>query len=113
MKLYKATIFFYDANAKDDDYTDEQAKDILECTLERDGYFNHKIFDMKSKPIGEWNDDIDINFTDCPQYKYERYFSEPCCDRPILDDITTMQDTKNGYEVLLCTNCNTKITRKI
>lgn len=72
MKLHKGTIYFYSI---DDYFNTFNLKEIIkEQTSKLDVKLD--IFDVKSAEIGEWNDDISINWRVCPQENYEGLFNK-------------------------------------
>ena len=72
MKLRKATIYFYDAN----EAMEENLKDELQNVIDYGTDISVKFFEVEEVEIGEWHDDIDINFTDCKKETFEKYFKK-------------------------------------
>ena len=68
MKLYKATIYYYDANQDDNDTTE-----YLKVYLDRLD-FNVELFDIKETKEIKWTDEIDLNDYGHGKKVYENYF---------------------------------------
>ena len=68
MKLAKATIYYYNHEGNPTDSLNELLglKDWVYC----------KLFDTEEVEIGEWYDDIDLNYTHCSKNTYDKYFTE-------------------------------------
>ena len=70
-KLFKIQTYLLDYN---DDFRDEQfLKDYLELQI-RYGHLDHT--HIMSTKIDEWDDNHPLNYTDCPEAEYEKYFKE-------------------------------------
>lgn len=67
-KIFKVQGYFIDSN-------DSYKKNDLEIALEEkigDLFTRH--LKVEERDIGEWNDDIPLNFVDCPECECEVYF---------------------------------------
>ncbi len=72
-RVYKATVYYVDANEQLDDKQDFIRE--LETSLER-GYLYgiDTIVDADESSDFEWHDDIDLNKTGATKETYEKYF---------------------------------------
>jgi len=68
MKLCRASVYYYDAN--DGDGTCE-----LETLLDNSRYISGRLFNVEEVEIGEWYDEIKINYTTATQADYDLYFN--------------------------------------
>ena len=71
-KLYKVELYLCDVN--DVFYDKDGVLGHLNSLLEIDDYFLTRIINSKESKEFEWYDDIDINYSDCPIEKFEKYF---------------------------------------
>lgn len=75
MKIRKATIYFYDIISNDNEC--DKAIEELENLIDRtDLHIDIFKEDIEEIEIGEWDDDIDLNKTDCTKETYEKYFRQ-------------------------------------
>lgn len=83
-KIFKGSFYFVDVN---DDFN---TIDELIDRLERDKYINHiNVFDKKESKEFEWDDDLKINFTNCPRNEFDKYFENN--DKKIKDISDTIK----------------------
>lgn len=68
-KIFKITAYIVDPVDEYDDYSIED--NIIYCT-QNDMSLRH--LRVKSVDIGEWDDDVDVNYIDCPIAEFEKYF---------------------------------------
>ncbi len=70
MKLCKATIYYFDTNS------DSPTQSLFE-TLDSKDWVSTEIFDcdIEEVEIGEWYDEIDINYNSATKETYEKYFN--------------------------------------
>ena len=69
-KLFKITTYIVDPNGEFNKY-------ILADTLEYGPYdIQLRHININETDLGEWDDDIDVNYIDCPKAEFEKYFKE-------------------------------------
>ena len=69
-KLFKIQAYIVDPNGEFNKY-------ILADTLEYGPYDIHlRHININETDLGEWDDDIDVNYIDCPKAEFEKYFKE-------------------------------------
>ena len=71
-KLFKIQAYIVDAN--DEFYTDERLEDCLIYRTQNDLNLDH--LKIQSIDLGEWNDDRQLNYIDCPEAEFKKYFKE-------------------------------------
>lgn len=69
-KLFKLTAYVVDYN---DEFSQRELIDILEY-----GPYDIHLRQMEvdGADLGEWDDDHPLNYIDCPEAEYEKYFKE-------------------------------------
>lgn len=72
-KVFKASIFFVDANGKHD--SKESLVWEIERQLENTDLLLH-IEETQESEEFEWSDDLEINFTDAESFDYDKYLKE-------------------------------------
>jgi len=87
MKLSKATIYYFDTN-NEQPYGNREELEIL---FDRSD-MSLKIADYKEVEIGEWYDEIPLNYSDCKIEQYEYYFDEANKEQIKLKRIKELQD---------------------
>ena len=71
-KLFKIQAYIVDVN--DEFYTDDRLEDCLIYYTQNDLNLDH--LKIQSIDLGEWHDDHPLNYMDCPEAEYEKYFKE-------------------------------------
>ena len=71
-KLFKIQAYFVDAN--DNFETAEDLTDFLSWRTEQFICLKHAHTEMVD--LGEWYDEIPINYVICPESEFEKYFQE-------------------------------------
>ena len=71
-KLFKITTYLVDCN--DEFVTDDRLEDCIIYCTQNDLDLRHT--KIESADIGEWDDDHPLNYMDCPETEYEKYFKE-------------------------------------
>jgi hypothetical protein len=69
-KLFKIQAYIVDYNG---DFDAENLEDYIMWRLD-DVSVDH--IHLTSADIGEWHDDHPLNYLDCPEAEYEKYFKE-------------------------------------
>ena len=69
-KLFKLSAYIVDANGN---FDAENLEDYIMWRLD-DVSVDHVHID--SADIGEWDDELPINYYNCPEAEYEKYFKE-------------------------------------
>lgn len=71
-KLFKIQAYFVDAN--NNFKTADELTDFLSWRAEQFIYLKHAHTDMVD--LGEWDDNLPINYINCPESEFEKYFQE-------------------------------------
>lgn len=72
MKLFKISAYIVDYN---DEYeTEDRLEDCLIWCTQNDLDLRHLKIDAAN--IGEWDDDHSLNYIDCPESEFKKYFKE-------------------------------------
>lgn len=72
MKLFKISAYIVDYN---DEYkTEDRLEDCLIYCTQNDLGLHHLKIDTAD--IGEWADDHPLNYIDCPEAEFNKYFKE-------------------------------------
>jgi hypothetical protein len=69
-KVFKFSAYVVDASEEFD--TDDRLEDCLIYCTQNDISLRH--LKVESADIGEWDDDHELNFFNCPQKEFEKYF---------------------------------------
>lgn len=69
-KLFKLTTYIVDYR---DNFDESNLEDYIMWRLD-DVSVDH--IHLTSADIGEWHDDHPLNYMDCPEVEYEKYFKE-------------------------------------
>lgn len=74
-KLFKLTAYLTDI---DGSFGEQDLEDYIMWRLRDELLVDH--IQLTSAEIGEWHDDHPLNYMDCPEAEYEKYFKEnhPC-----------------------------------
>lgn len=70
-KLFKLSVYLTDYN---DTFDKQNLEDYLMWRLRDDLMVDH--VHLEEANIGEWHDDHPLNYFDCPEAEYEKYFKE-------------------------------------
>lgn len=71
-QLFKIQAYIVDAN---DEYkTEDRLEDCLIWCTQNDINLEH--IKIQSADIGEWYDDHPLNYINCPEAEFEKYFKE-------------------------------------
>lgn len=70
-KLFKIETYLIDY--QDDFDTAEELENYIEWAINH-GMFEHT--HITSADIGEWHDEHPLNYMDCPEAEFEKYFKE-------------------------------------
>ena len=71
-KLFKITTYVVDP--VDEFVTDDRLKDCIIYCTQNDLSLRHT--SVESTDIGEWDDDHPLNYIDCPEAEFKKYFKE-------------------------------------
>jgi hypothetical protein len=71
-KVFKFSAYVVDPS--DEFSTNDRFEDCLIWLTQNELNLNH--LKIESADIGEWDDDHPLNFYDCPETEYEKYFQE-------------------------------------
>ncbi len=71
-KLFKIQAYIVDP--ADEFYSDAYLKNHLIYCAQNDLNLDH--LKIQSADLGEWDDDHPLNYIDCPEAEYEKYFKE-------------------------------------
>ena len=71
-KLFKIQAYIVDYN--DEFYTDDRLEDCLIYCTQNDLSFQH--LKIQSADIGEFYDEHPLNYIDCPEAEFKKYFKE-------------------------------------
>ena len=82
-KIFKISAYIVDAN--DEFNTNDRLEDHLIYCTQEDMHLRH--LKIESADIGEWDDDIDVNYLDCPKSEFEKYFNKQ-------DELTLIDSNK-------------------
>lgn len=69
-KLFKIQAYIVDPNGE---FDTRELADIMEYGP-YDIHLRHIAIDEAD--LGEWDDDIDVNYIDCPEAEFKKYFKE-------------------------------------
>jgi hypothetical protein len=70
-KLFKLTAYLTDI---DSSFGEQDLEDYIMWRLRDELLVDH--IHLTSADIGEWHDDHPLNYMDCPEAEYEKYFKE-------------------------------------
>lgn len=70
-KLFKLTAYLTDI---DDSFGEQDLEDYIMWRLRDELLVDH--IHLASADVGEWHDDHPLNYMDCPEAEYEKYFKE-------------------------------------
>ena len=71
-KLFKIQAYIVDPNGEFS--TDDRLEDCLIYCTQNDLHLEH--LEIQSADIGEWDDDHPLNYFDCPEAEFKKYFKE-------------------------------------
>ena len=71
-KLFKIQAYIVDCN--DEFYTDDRLEDCLIYCTQNDIRLEH--LKIQSVDLDEWCDDHPLNYFDCPEAEFKKYFKE-------------------------------------
>lgn len=71
-KLYKIQAYIVDAN--DEFYPEDRLEDCLTYCLQN--YLSLDHLKIQTVDLGEWDDDHPLNYIDCPEAEFKKYFKE-------------------------------------
>lgn len=69
-KVFKISAYIVDASDEFD--TNDRLEDCLIYCTQND--ITLRYLNIESEDIGEWDDDIPLNFCNCPEAEFEKYF---------------------------------------
>ena len=70
-KLFKISAYLTDCN---DTFDEQNLEDYLNYCLGDELVVDH--ISLKCADIGEWDDELPINYLNCPESEFEKYFKE-------------------------------------
>lgn len=70
-KLFKVSTYIVDYN---DDFDKANIEEYLTYATER--FFNLNHIKVAEADLGEWYDECPLNYIDCPEAEFEKYFKE-------------------------------------
>jgi len=94
-KIFKGNFYFVDAS---DDF--DTVDDFID-RIERDRYINNiEVFNKQESKNFEWDDDLAINFKNCPIEEYEKYFNVNKKDISLVLDSNNLDKIKKCFKNL-------------
>lgn len=111
MKVNKAIVYYYSHNI----YVD--ASEYLNDLIDNDRYLSGKVFDIESIEIGEFEDDMAINYRSCTKEECEEFYEaykakniqskpEPCYHLKVYENcILTSNPPQQRW---ICSKCGEK-----
>jgi hypothetical protein len=70
-KLFKLTAYLTDIDCS---FGEQDLEDYIMWRLRDELLVDH--IHLASADLGEWHDDHPLNYMDCPEAEYEKYFKE-------------------------------------
>jgi hypothetical protein len=70
-KIFKLSAYLTDIG---DDFDEQSLEDYLNYCLRDELVIDH--VKLECADIGEWDDELPINYLNCPEEEFEKYFKE-------------------------------------